>query len=227
MFQINGSIYDQINAQEWLVTPALDLSNEDAASLFFDMSYALNEDENSDLLQILISDNNGLSYTPSSYLKQGDRLATTNELINAWSPSVEDDWRKDQLDLSKYVGNTEVRVAFVFVNRGANALYLDNVEFFKESDPDTKNRSELATFGPSPLRVFEEELNLYFQLEERQAVHVTIYNQMGQEVYSNQFSDVLNQHYALPLNFDIPGGMMILQMTGNTFQKTERIVLIK
>lgn len=223
---INGSTHIHKNAEEWLVTSALNLSEYEEASLFFDISYALATNGISDQFQILISENNGLSYTPTLFSKKDESLATTTEQKDAWLPSSSTDWRTEYLDLTNYAQNNAVRVAFVFNNQNGNALYIDNVAFYIESNPDTLTRNELVVLGPNPIKTSINTLNIYFELEQRQPVAITIYNQMGQLLFQKDMPNVLNQHYQLPLD-NLPSGMVIIRVIGTSFQHSERIVVIK
>jgi len=223
---INGSKHIYKDEEEWIVTPALDLSEYKEASVYFDLSYALSTSGVSDLFKILISTDNGLTYAPTLYSKNDQALATTSEIKDAWLPTQSSEWRAEYLDLTNYTENNEVRVAFVFKNQNGNALYIDNVEFYVEATPDTLSRNDFVEFGPNPIKPNIEALNIYFELEEKQSVAIAIYSQMGQLLIRENLSNVLNQHYQLPLG-DLPAGMLIIRVIGDRFQHSERIVVIK
>ena len=223
---INGSAHIHKNTEEWLVTPALDFSDYEEASVFFDLSYSLATSGTSDQFKILVSKDNGLSYTPTLFSRKGEALATTAIQKDAWLPINSADWRTEYLDLTDYAQNEAVRVAFVFNNQNGNALYIDNVEFYVEANPDTLTRNESVVIGPNPIKPSVDNLNIYFELEQRQPVTITLYNQTGQLLYKNHISNALNQHYQFPLG-DLPSGMVIIRVIGTSFQYSERIVVIK
>jgi len=81
-----------------------------------------------DTLQIGVSTNCGTS-TTYPYLKGGSQLATaTSANSNApFTPTATIQWAKDSIDLTPYVGQSNVMVAFI--NRGhyGDAIYLDNI----------------------------------------------------------------------------------------------------
>lgn len=81
-----------------------------------------------DTLQIGVSTNCGTS-TTYPYLKGGSQLATaTTSNSNApFTPTATTQWKKDSIDLTPYVGQANVMVAFI--NRGhyGDAIYLDNI----------------------------------------------------------------------------------------------------
>ena len=81
-----------------------------------------------DTLQIGVSTNCGTS-TVYPYLKGGSQLATatTSSSSAPFTPTATTQWVKDSIDLTSYVGQTNVMVAFI--NRGhyGDAIYLDNI----------------------------------------------------------------------------------------------------
>jgi PKD repeat protein len=81
-----------------------------------------------DTLQIGVSINCGTS-TVYPYLKGGSQLATANTANSAapFTPTATTQWVKDSIDLTSYVGQPNVMVAFT--NRGhyGDAVYLDNI----------------------------------------------------------------------------------------------------
>ena len=81
-----------------------------------------------DTLQIGVSTNCGTS-TTYPYLKGGSQLATATSSSSAapFTPTATTQWVKDSVDLTTFVGQTNVMVAFI--NRGhyGDAIYLDNI----------------------------------------------------------------------------------------------------
>ena len=84
---------------------------------------------NMDSLQIGVSTNCGASIT-SAYLKGGTTFSTAvnpNGNTTAFTPTSAAQWKKDSIDLTPYVGQASVMIAFI--NRGhyGDNLYLDNI----------------------------------------------------------------------------------------------------
>ena len=81
-----------------------------------------------DTLQIGVSTNCGTS-TTYPYLKGGSQLATATTSSSAapFTPTATTQWAKDSIDLTPYVGQANVMIAFI--NRGhyGDAIYLDNI----------------------------------------------------------------------------------------------------
>jgi len=81
-----------------------------------------------DTLQIGVSINCGTS-TTYPYLKGGSQLATATTSSSAapFTPTAVAQWKKDSIDLTPFVGQANVMIAFI--NRGhyGDAIYLDNI----------------------------------------------------------------------------------------------------
>ena len=81
-----------------------------------------------DTLQIGVSTNCGTS-TTYPYLKGGSQLATATTATSSavFTPTAASQWAKDSIDLTPYIGNSSVMIAFI--NRGhyGDAIYLDNI----------------------------------------------------------------------------------------------------
>lgn len=81
-----------------------------------------------DTLQIGVSTNCGTS-TTYPYLKGGSQLATATSSSSTapFTPTATTQWVKDSIDLTPYVGQVNVMIAFI--NRGhyGDAIYLDNI----------------------------------------------------------------------------------------------------
>lgn len=81
-----------------------------------------------DTMEIGISINCGANVT-SAYLKGGSQFTTavTTNTAAAFSPTSITQWKKDSIDLTPYVGQANVRIAFI--NRGhyGDAVYIDNI----------------------------------------------------------------------------------------------------
>ncbi|HRF99754.1 MAG TPA: PKD domain-containing protein [Bacteroidia bacterium] len=81
-----------------------------------------------DSLQIGVSTNCGTS-TTYPYLKGGSQLASATTATSSapFTPTASTQWVKDSVDLTPYVGQANVMIAFI--NRGhyGDAIYLDNI----------------------------------------------------------------------------------------------------
>lgn len=106
----------------------VNLSGYTSAKMTFYRAYSATfASPNMDSLQIGVSVNCGTSVT-SAYLKGGPTFSTAvNTNTNAGFTPTAAQWKKDSIDLTPYVGQSNVMIAFI--NRGhyGDNLYLDNI----------------------------------------------------------------------------------------------------
>ena len=105
--------------------PTLNLSSSIAANLTFDVAYAPYDAVNFDSLEVLISTDCGLTFS-SLYLKGNTVLATAPSISTVFTPSAAQ-WRTETLNLTPYVGFSNVQI--IFRNRAGygNRIFIDNI----------------------------------------------------------------------------------------------------
>lgn len=125
-----------IGAEDLLLTPKFDLSNQSSAYLSFRLAYAQYIDSQ-DGLSIYVSTDcsESLATATKIYEKSGRDLATAPNTNLPFSPASEADWRTEILDLSAFIGKENVQLIFVGQNAYGNNLYLDDVSLM-ETPPD-------------------------------------------------------------------------------------------
>jgi hypothetical protein len=114
----------------WIMSPVLNLTNATNATLRFNVAHAPNTSVLDDSLQVMISTDEGYSFTPvwtrSSHLSS-PRLGTDTPTAFAYSPSFPTDWRYETVDLSAYAGSPRVVIAFRNRAQGGNNVYISNI----------------------------------------------------------------------------------------------------
>ena len=219
---INAFDLTEVGTQNWLVSPKLDLSELESASMTFDLSYATRLNL-SDRLQILISTDCGRNFNEIVYDKSGSELAVTSS-NEAWIPTTKEDWLTETVDLNIYAGSSDILVAFVFTNANGNNIYLDNFDFFVSESPsllDLEDESVRVYPNPAP-----SEFNVLFNLFERENVNVRLVDMMGNKILEQNLSDILNQ--TVTFNTDnLRNGLYLIQFTSNGFKRTERVIVMK
>ena len=183
-----------IGADSWLVSPVLDLTNNTEASVFFDASYA-KRINGCEKLRVLASTDCGATYTDILFDQISSQLAVTDS-EDSWKPVLSSDWKNNFINLQNYVGQANVRIAFVAVNGNGNNLYLDNIDFFADNSPNQlKVESPYAVYGGTGTPV-----KITFNLEERQTVGLQVYNSIGQLVVEETLPETVNQTYSVDLS---------------------------
>lgn len=210
-------------AENWLVSPVLDFSEVQEAGMQFRYSYApiLNA---SDVLQVRVSTDCGISWNQIVFEKKGSELSA--KTVNSrWSPRNISDWNTAFTNLSAFAGNPQVRIAFVAISDGGNNIYLDDIEFFESGNPLTAIIPEAnsLTAYPNPTN---SELNVVFNLTEKEDVQLQLFSIKGELMYRSSFSNTLNQIYTIDMS-SWQAGVYILKTSSPSLHTTQRILLFK
>lgn len=209
--------YPPQGRSDMLVSPTLDFSQTTEASLFFKVSYAFYNEEYVDTLRVMVSTDCGITYQ-TVYEKYGQELSII-ETTDEWFPEINSDWRKEYINLSEFAGEENVRVAFVAINGFGNNLFLDDFEFFVSDNPEPVSLEEdKFLIYPNPA---EEFLNITFNLLEKEAVRVELFNMQGAIIWRHLYPNTLNQTYSINVSPHPTGiyGMRILSPSLNPVRR--------
>lgn len=191
---INAYDNTDIGDEAWFVSPILDLSAETEGRMFFDLSYASREGYYDQLTIVASLDCGPFDHILEVY-SGPDISARTSPY--SWLPTS-DDWETFSTSLSSVVGNSDVRIAFVFTNGNGNNLYLDNIEFFVSDNPyPVKPEEDFFVFYPNYPLLYEVGVTL--NLPEREYAKIELIDMMGRVLKTEPVPNALNQ----TLTFDL------------------------
>lgn len=198
--------FDNTNKGEesWLISPVLDFSKTSKASLFFDVSYA-SQSRGNEKLRILYSEDCGQTFSNILYDQSGSSLSTVTS-NDYWTPTSDEDWRREFINLNSLTGKDQLRFAFVATNDFGNNLYIDNIEYFIDDDP-----FPISLQDPYSVYGGGDELKLTFNLDEKQTTYLKIYTMQGQLLVDNVLPETLNQTYSFDLGIQ-GSGIYIVQV---------------
>jgi hypothetical protein len=216
-----------IGDKSWLVSPVLNFSAAQKASLSFDLSYAFRGDAVDQLL-ILASTDCGITYSDTLFNESGTSLANGESSNTSWEPE-DSDWQEDQsINLSAFAGEKEVRIAFVFTNANGNNIYIDNIEFFVSENPVVIDNS--ISVYPNPFIISEQsdqnQLSVTFNLEEKGPVLIEVIDMVGRILISETQQNVLNQTYTFSVP-DMPTGAYIVRARAARGIFSKRVIILK
>lgn len=201
--------------EAWLVSPVLDFSKSTKASLFFDVSYALNP-KGIERLRLLASTDGGLTFSLTPFEQTGSQFSIGNSTAE-WMPNIDADWKREYINLNDLVGNEAVRIAFVATNDNGNNIYLDNIELFNDDNPTPPMTPSLySVYTPS-----FEEIKITFNLTKKETSRLQIYNTMGQLVLDNLLPDNLNQTYTIDMSNQRAGIYILRLQVANQIESTK------
>jgi hypothetical protein len=217
--------YNNTKQIDDLETAQYDLTGviADTVLMTFDISNAFRS-SGSDSLQLLVSDDCAVNFTPTTYYKGGIPLATAGMMNTIFSPTLTTQWRNDRLDLTSYIGK-KIFVRFRATNMQGNNLFIDNINLMlKNAWPlGTSNfNDELLTVYPNPS---DGNYTLEFNANESKEIRYTIYSIAGQRIRQNRLSISAGKTKAALNISGMAGGMYMLEL--NDGNATKKIKLIK
>ncbi|MDP4683548.1 MAG: PKD domain-containing protein, partial [Crocinitomicaceae bacterium] len=118
-FTFNDSDDDEVRL------PGASFTGLSSAQLQFDVAYAPYNAANFDGLEVLVSSDCGVTFT-SVYSKSNTVLATAPAIMTIFTPTAAQ-WRTETVNLTPYIGNSKVIVAFKNLSGYGNRLFVDNI----------------------------------------------------------------------------------------------------
>ncbi len=123
-FNYNDADDDQVQL------PGANFNGLVSAQLQFSVAYAAYNATNVDGLEVLVSDDCGVTWS-SVYLKTGSTVAAGNlptaaATTTIFTPTAAQ-WRTETIDLTPFVGNSKVIVSFKNLSGYGNRLFIDNI----------------------------------------------------------------------------------------------------
>ena len=113
-------------------------------------------------------------------------------------------------------GQSQVRIAFVFVNGNGNNIYLDNIEFFVSETPIVVANSMEVYPNPFLLSTQNQNpLSVTFSLPEKGPVLIEVIDMVGRVLINETPQNVLNQTYTISAP-DLPVGIYIVRAKSST-----------
>jgi hypothetical protein len=204
--------------EKWLVSPILDLSESLQAGLQFRYAYALIPNTY-DALQVRASTDGGRTYPDVLFDRAGAALSESRA-DTRWAPSRIEEWDTTFINLERYLGESQLRIAFVALSGGGNDVYLDDIEFIPSATridvrvPDEND----ATLYPNPTQT---TWKLVFNLPEREDILLRIINANGRLLRTIELPLTLNQVHQLYVD-DLPAGLYYLHIQGKSLNKVIR-----
>lgn len=180
----------------WLVSPVLDFSSAEKASVFFDVASTLkyggstHHTFDDDAFRVRTSIDCGRTWSEPVFVASSGSLQTGGP--NVVSP-LEGNWRREFISLSHLAGQAEVRAAFTFRSMTGSRLFIDNIEFFTADNPEPPQTGE-ALFALYPtLPAKGQEIFLTFNLREREDIAYEVVDMSGRILLQEELPDILNQ----------------------------------
>jgi hypothetical protein len=134
---------DNIGELDIIYSPVFDLRDAQKASLFFDVAHARYDNSNDGLRVVVITNCGGAETGKVIYEKSGSSLATVPKTQAYFIPNGTNSWRTEFVNLTEFIGQQFVQLAFIGINDFGNNLYLDNISVVKAGTIDV-NLEQIA-----------------------------------------------------------------------------------
>jgi hypothetical protein len=210
-----------IGDQSWFVSPVLDFSNAEEASVYYELSYA-RRGTIEDFFYILASTDCGNTYSDTIYSESGAALANGRSSSGPWEPQNESDWNYELQLLESLAGQSNVRIAFVVKNGNGNNIYLNNIEFYVSSSPIKLTE----TFSVYPNPVVDGSAEISFNLPQKSTVTVDIVDNMGKILITETLPDILNQTFSFSM-MGRSAGVYIVRITAGGSVYFRKLMVVK
>lgn len=219
----NNFSSNRIGRRDDLRMPQFNIANVDSAFISFWVAAAAysplsTPNNNWDTLEVLISRDCGASYT-SLYKKWGSTLVTNRtEVTIPYTPSS-DEWRKDSIDLTSYINQGDLIMAFRNTTGFENNIYIDDVRLRTISiNPNLKAKGFMVTPNPASSYIEVQFFPNPVDLES-----IQVFNSFGQPILTQLTGSTGLNYY----RYDISrwaAGMYIVQARFRNRIETRRII---
>jgi hypothetical protein len=177
------------------------------ASMGFDVAYKQYSTEN-DRLEVFVSTNCGTNWT-SVFNKAGSVLSTSpGGQTSAFVPNASQ-WRAESVDLTSYLGMSEVLVKFKATSNYGNNLYVDNINILTVGMAEATLDKAINLYPTLTTGV----VNLEASFDKTQNLTVSVFNTMGQEVSTQSYQKTLGGSFVIDLSNVANGNYSVRIMT--------------
>jgi hypothetical protein len=209
--------------------PPIDISTATNPNLTFQVAYSLWTNPAlaqhwSDTLEVFVSTDCGASFI-SVYKKFDATLSTNTPLPYQGSDFVPaaNEWRLETIDLTPYVGTSNLLVKFRNVNDYENILYIDDINVLETTVGIIKNNSftDLEIF-PNPAND-AALVKVYSSVAEKTSLNLI--NSLGQLVISKEVAMVNGENSFEISTADLANGVYLLDITTSNGKTTKKLVV--
>lgn len=213
----NDSVYTKTDSTYWdvLQSPLMDLSKSGKFQLNFDLAYAHNMASTTQTDSLVIYYNLGCRdfWIPCKTLYGSDLVSTVRQ-ANDFEPGV-DEWKRVLVDLNFLASRERVKFRIAVFSKGINKLYIDNINFYQESDEFNIN------LFPVPA---EGEINVEALFNGYQDVKIEAFNTLGKKLFERERKNTTSFIENIKLS-DFGAGCYIFRVTSGGNKRTKKIIV--
>ncbi len=212
---------------DYLYSPVLDFTQGITADskLIFDYAYAQKRATSRDSLFVQYSTDCGSTWT-TVWANGNAGMATTTTLYgtSVYSPAATE-WKRDSsVSLASLAGQSAVQFAFVNESNHGNAIYLDNINIEAPAHVNTGvtdvTTAMKVNVVPNPAT---DRCTIYLNMDQPRQVEASLYDVVGQKVWSHDLGTVRNTSDQVSLAGLAPG-VYVIKVKADDKSYTTRIV---
>jgi len=203
----------------------LDLTTATGPFLTFSVAHQRYSASFTDRLDVVVSTDCGLTWT-AAYSKSGAALATVTAYNTSAFTPTSTQWRTDTVNLSAYIGQSSVLVAFKAISGYGNNAYVDNINLSLSPVGIQEHKNMNFGFQVSPNPVKANNGTVLISLKKNADVRIDILDILGHVV--GQTSEMTmtkgESNHALNLQ-GLSNGLYLVRVQVDGEQLTQRVIL--
>lgn len=219
--------YEANGQYDWFVSSAYDFSDSLIDVLYFEYAYTYYKQTNGSLESY---DTLGIAFSPDCgvnfywlWKEGGKDLATYSSGLGVEFIPQNNEWESKEIKLNDdIIGKPSIMFAFIAINGYGNNLYIDNIGIGKNYLPiedEISNFTSVKLF-PNPA---SNSLNLQISLKHKEAVSYTIFNTIGQVVFSKNMISTDKVNEVIDIN-NFEKGMYYIKLNTSEGQKILKFI---
>jgi hypothetical protein len=200
-------------------------SSATTAALTFDVAYAPYDNTTNDQLDIEVSSDCGVTWA-NVYSKNGAGLSTAPGLTTAAFVPTKTQWRTEAVNLNANAGKTNVIIRFKATSAYGNDMYVDNVNLSNSQLGIAEhNLQDAMNVYPNP---FTDNVNISFVLAKTENVKLSVYNMLGELVYSAEKGSLPSGSNTIEFNgSELSKGIYFIQLNAGNFTASKKVSVSK
>ena len=200
-----------------IISPSINLTGDSILLNFFTSYQKYTNSIKQDTLQILISNNCGMSFEDTVYNKGGEELNTFDTQSENFIPFEANHWRQESVSLNQYIGQ-EILLKFITTNYRGNNITIDNINIFNENGLNNYYlEDQTIQIFPNPTN---GKLNIKLAIDNLDQFFLT--NSIGKIIQNGN----INESF-IEINLSKrPKGTYIINLVGEKMVIQRKIILI-
>lgn len=219
----NSSSYDGYIDE--LISPSIDITAIAASTptLTFKVAHAQKTSTSADKLQVLVSNNCGLSWTLRRTIT-GAALSTAGIQSSSFTPAASQ-WAEQSVNLSGFATETNLYIMFRFTSNGGNNIYIDDINITETTGIEDNIYNSISfNVYPNPT---EENTMIYFNLLNKQKIKLDIYDLTGRKLISLIDNELNAGEYQYPVfeKNNLSSGIYFVTLTVDKKRFTKKLIV--